>query len=63
MLTARVDLRQVSLLSEIVLRGGDFSHPRSRESLRIQYDSRITTILILPLGSPACFALARHLMS
>ena len=36
--TPMVDLRQVSLLSEIVLRGGDFSNPRSRESLRIQYE-------------------------
>jgi len=36
--TPMVDLRQVSMLAEIVLRGGDFSNPRSRESLRTQYE-------------------------
>ncbi len=36
--TPMVDLRQVSMLAEIVLRGGDFSNPRSRESLRGQYE-------------------------
>ena len=36
--TSAVDLRQVSMLSEIVLRGGDFSNSRSRESLQMQYE-------------------------
>src|SRR5690242_5519266 len=38
MSTPMVDLRQVSMLAEIVLRGGDFSNPRSRVSLRMQYE-------------------------
>lgn len=37
MTTPRVDLGQVSLLTEIVLRGGDFSNPRSRRSIQEQY--------------------------
>ena len=37
MATPRVDLSQVSLLTEIVLRGGDFSDPRSRRSIKEQY--------------------------
>jgi hypothetical protein len=38
MSTPTVDLRQISMLTEIVLRGGDFTDPRSRESLRMQYE-------------------------
>jgi hypothetical protein len=37
MATATVDLHHVSTLSEIVLRGGDFSHPASRHGLQVQY--------------------------
>jgi hypothetical protein len=37
MATPMVDLSQVSMLTEIVLRGGDFTDPRSRASLRLQY--------------------------
>lgn len=37
MATPTVDLQQVSMLAEIVLRGGDFTDPRSRASLRLQY--------------------------
>lgn len=36
--TPIVDLRLISMLDEIVLRGGDFSDPRARESLRRQYE-------------------------
>lgn len=32
-----VDLRQVSVLSEIVLRGGDIVHPAARSGLKSQY--------------------------
>ena len=35
--TPSVDLRQVSILSEIVLRGGDFAHPSARKGLKEQY--------------------------
>lgn len=38
MATPMVDLSQVSMLAEIVLRGGDFTDPRSRASLRLQYE-------------------------
>lgn len=37
MSTPIVDLRSVSVLSEIVLRGGDFAHPAARKSLIDQY--------------------------
>ncbi len=36
--TPTVDLRRISMLAEIVLRGGDLTDPRSRESLRMQYE-------------------------
>lgn len=35
--TPMVDLRSVSVLSELVLRGGDFAHPAARKSLMDQY--------------------------
>lgn len=35
--TPAVDLRHVSLLSEIVLRGGDMGHPAARNGLKMQY--------------------------
>ncbi|MBF6590451.1 MAG: hypothetical protein IVW57_07950 [Ktedonobacterales bacterium] len=35
--TPAVDLRQVSILSEIVLRGGDVAHPAARNGLKAQY--------------------------
>ena len=35
--TRTVDWRQVSLLSEIVVRGGDFTHPDARSGLKVQY--------------------------
>ncbi|HEV2236495.1 MAG TPA: hypothetical protein VGR57_07505, partial [Ktedonobacterales bacterium] len=35
--THTVDWRQVSLLSEIVVRGGDFAHPGARSGLKAQY--------------------------
>ena len=35
--TTTVNLRFVSMLSEIVLRGGDFAHPAARTGLRDQY--------------------------
>jgi hypothetical protein len=35
--TQTVDWRQVSLLSEIVVRGGDFAHPDARSGLKVQY--------------------------
>jgi hypothetical protein len=35
--TGTVDWRQVSLLSEIVVRGGDFAHPDARSGLKVQY--------------------------
>jgi hypothetical protein len=35
--TPTVDLRQVSALSEIVLRGGDFAHPAARKGLKQLY--------------------------
>lgn len=35
--TPTVDLRQVSVLSEIVLRGGDFAHRAARQGLVDQY--------------------------
>lgn len=37
MSTATVDVRRVSVLSEIVLRGGDIAHPAAREGLKVQY--------------------------
>lgn len=37
MATRTVDLRQVSVLSELVLRGGDFAHLAARKSLLAQY--------------------------
>jgi hypothetical protein len=37
MATPTVDWRQVSLLSEIVIRGGDFAHPAARRGLKVQY--------------------------
>lgn len=61
MSTPMVDLRQVSMLAEIVLRGGDFSNPRSRVSLRMQYEQPKITIPTLLLGSPAFFVPVRHL--
>src|SRR6478752_2953588 len=53
--TPTVDLRQVSMLSEIVLRGGDFSHPRSRESLRMQYEQPNNYCLDLAAGLSCLF--------
>jgi hypothetical protein len=35
--TPTVDLRQVSLLSEIVARGGDIAHSAARNGLKVQY--------------------------
>lgn len=35
--TATVDLRRVSALAEIVVRGGDIAHPAAREGLKVQY--------------------------
>jgi hypothetical protein len=35
--TPAVDLGQVSVLSEIVLRGGDIAHPAARDGLKVQY--------------------------
>jgi hypothetical protein len=35
--TPTVDLRQVSVLSEIVLRGGDVTHPAARNGLKVRY--------------------------
>jgi len=35
--TPTVDLRQVSLLSEIVARGGDIAYPAARNGLKVQY--------------------------
>jgi hypothetical protein len=35
--TKTVDWRQVSLLSEIVVRGGDFAHPAARAGIKAQY--------------------------
>lgn len=37
MTTPTVDLNHISLLSELVLRGGDFAHPASRQSIKTQY--------------------------
>ena len=53
--TPTVGLRQVSMLSEIVLRGGDFSHPRSRESLRMQYEQPNNYYLDLAAGLSCLF--------
>jgi hypothetical protein len=35
--TPTVDLRQVSVLAEIVVRGGDIAHPAARNGLKVQY--------------------------
>jgi hypothetical protein len=35
--TPTVDLTQVSILSEIVMRGGDIAHPAARNGLKTQY--------------------------
>ena len=35
--TPMIDMTQVSVLCEIVLRGGDFTHPVSRQSIKTQY--------------------------
>ncbi len=35
--TPTVDLRRVSILSEIVVRGGDMAHPAARSGLKAQY--------------------------
>jgi len=53
--TPTVGLRQVSMLSEIVLRGGDFSYPRSRESLRMQYEQPNNYYLDLAAGLSCLF--------
>jgi hypothetical protein len=53
--TPTVDLRQISMLSEIVLRGGDFNHPRSRESLRMQYEQPNNYYLDLAAGLSCLF--------
>lgn len=53
MATPRVDLSQVSLLTEIVLRGGDFSDPRSRRSIKEQYTRPNRNYPDLQVG-PSC---------
>lgn len=35
--TPTVDLRQVSVLSEIVVRGGNITHPAARDGVKVQY--------------------------
>ena len=63
MTTPIVDLRLISMLDEIVLRGGDFSDPRARESLRRQYERPNVYMLIFPSASPASFVPALRSMS
>lgn len=55
MATPTVDLRQVSLLAEIVLRGGDFTDPRSRASLRLQYEQPNANYTDLSAGLSCLF--------
>lgn len=61
--TPIVNLGTVSVLSEIVLRGGDFAHPASRQSLKDQYARQTCITLTCVPGYPASSAPAPPLMS
>ena len=53
--TPLVDLHQVSLLTEIVVRGGDVAHPASRQSLKFQYEQPNSRYIDLVAGLSCLF--------